>query len=668
MPSNLIIPLYIDPAGRMLKRTKFSEYYSANSKVNIKRGTTYQIQVYFVESDHQTLYLLPQGSRVRITLRREGIFDSNAGVLVSAESINEPDTDEPYEITLTLLTEEIDSYLNVDTNSANDVVSRNVEFGVSWTEDDWATKQENTDRVLGLLLNDVSKDANGGTELLAPTAESFLSDRAVRFDIVQSLSEGEKQQARDNIGAGTGGGGEFLPLTGGTLADGAAITLDNGSKLREGSTDAGNGGYGGIALECAVGYELKWEAGRLYVRDGNNDIRVEQYALGAPSIEDDSDLGYKVGSLRILDNGTVYSCADNTQGQAVWVDVTAINIKSRLDSHIGLAWRMNTIVDPYEYGNTADPNNYVVYDYESTVTVELNDSPSNTQVILEYAGQYDGYHSYTVGGVAIPNNVDPAIQPNYQVIYYDTVNGWWVLRVNAIGSFGARMFKMDTQYQTVGEMMGSPGGWVETNTLMTYEVAATVAPSTPYVPAQTNLELYQPDTNGTQSNFYLSRIVEGVGTQWLEVVGKNGDCGTPTSISLTNASNLNLSSLSAVTGTLPYSRGGTNTSTQQAAIANLSEWVIGVTSNRLVDITDKGSTLVVNAVGTVTITIQANMGEHFNFKVMRRGTGDVIIAGQAGVTLLSLNSHTKISNQYDIVTVTRVQANVFVLSGNLKAL
>ena len=41
------------------------------------------------------------------------------------------------------------------------------------------------------------------------------------------------------------------------------ILLDNGSRLREGTIDAGFGGNKGIAQICAVGYEMKWEAGSL---------------------------------------------------------------------------------------------------------------------------------------------------------------------------------------------------------------------------------------------------------------------------------------------------------------------------------------------------------------------------------------------------------------------
>ena len=101
---------------------------------------------------------------------------------------------------------------------------------------------------------------------------------------------------------------------------GGGILLDNGSRLREGTIDAGLGGSKGIAQICAVGYELKWEAGRLYVMNGNgNAIRSSLYNFNiAPTINDDDTKAYYVGSLWSLDNGDVYECTDSTTGAAIW--------------------------------------------------------------------------------------------------------------------------------------------------------------------------------------------------------------------------------------------------------------------------------------------------------------------------------------------------------------
>ena len=113
------------------------------------------------------------------------------------------------------------------------------------------------------------------------------------------------------------------------------IYFTNGSRLREGTIDAALGGQKGIAQICAVGYELKWEAGRLYVMDGNGIyIRHSLYNFTiTPTITDDVTLGYLPGSRWSLDDGTVYVCIDSTTGAAVWeleVNEIATIIKTKV--------------------------------------------------------------------------------------------------------------------------------------------------------------------------------------------------------------------------------------------------------------------------------------------------------------------------------------------------
>ena len=108
---------------------------------------------------------------------------------------------------------------------------------------------------------------------------------------------------------------------------GVGVLLDNGSRLKEGTVDAGLGGSNGIAQICAAGYELKWEAGRLYVMDnGGVTIRQSLYNFNnTPVAADDNTKGYQVNSLWTLDDNTTYICTDATTGAAVW---TLANIPS----------------------------------------------------------------------------------------------------------------------------------------------------------------------------------------------------------------------------------------------------------------------------------------------------------------------------------------------------
>jgi hypothetical protein len=128
--------------------------------------------------------------------------------------------------------------------------------------------------------------------------------------------------AYNDDGAGTHNYFTFNPYGGGLeMPDNTAgIVFNNASRLREGLTDAGNGGASGIAMVCSLDYEFKWEAGRLYVmgQDGFT-IRTEMFGFTAvPTTTDDDTKGYIVGSRRILDDGTVYVCTDATEDAAVW--------------------------------------------------------------------------------------------------------------------------------------------------------------------------------------------------------------------------------------------------------------------------------------------------------------------------------------------------------------
>jgi len=135
-----------------------------------------------------------------------------------------------------------------------------------------------------------------------------------------------------NINKVTGGGGGTQTLeqtlvlgntTGGeniSISNGDAIILDNGSMLKKGTIDAGNGGSKGISQICGVGFEHKWEAGRLYImNDGGTIIREVSHNLTyTPTATDDVTKGFVQNTRWILDNGDLYICTDPTEGAAIW--------------------------------------------------------------------------------------------------------------------------------------------------------------------------------------------------------------------------------------------------------------------------------------------------------------------------------------------------------------
>jgi len=120
------------------------------------------------------------------------------------------------------------------------------------------------------------------------------------------------------------------------LSDDDKILLDNGANLKKGTTDAGLGGAKGIALRCAVDYELKWEAGRLYVMGGDGfTIReVSHNFTTTPTVNDDTTKGFVIDSRWILDNGDLYICTDATTGDAVW-ELQSVGAVTSVNSDAG---------------------------------------------------------------------------------------------------------------------------------------------------------------------------------------------------------------------------------------------------------------------------------------------------------------------------------------------
>jgi hypothetical protein len=140
-------------------------------------------------------------------------------------------------------------------------------------------------------------------------------DNVIQVNINQVNGGGGSQTLNETLINGNATDGEDI-----FLSDGDSVLLDNGSKLKKGTTNAGNGGNNGIALKCSLDYEFKWEAGRMYImqQDGVG-IRETRYNFNvAPTVNDDDTKGYGVDSRWILDNGDVYVCTDATEGAAVW--------------------------------------------------------------------------------------------------------------------------------------------------------------------------------------------------------------------------------------------------------------------------------------------------------------------------------------------------------------
>ena len=199
------------------------------------------------------------------------------------------------------------------------------------------------------------------------------------------------------------------------VSDGDAIYFDNGSRVRKGVTDAGNGGAKGVALVCSLDYELKWEAGRLYTmqQDGFTIREVSHNFTFTPTANDDITKGFVIGSRWILDNGDVYVCSDETASAAVWaLQVASVPPLQEVTDEGSITTNMITVGDTAgiysevgdSYVGTANETNdtyaYIASDgslglgngtHESTLK---NTAATTTGIILEFPNKAAG--SYTI--------------------------------------------------------------------------------------------------------------------------------------------------------------------------------------------------------------------------------------------------------------------------------
>jgi len=208
------------------------------------------------------------------------------------------------------------------------------------------------------------------------------------------------------------------------LQNSDSIELDNTSVLRKGTYDFG--GLGGISRICSVGYEDMWQSGIHHVFDNNGFLRESTNCFNyVPNASYDSSLRFQIGSRWVLDDGTLYVCADATVGYAVWdlisnvpnlqevtdvYNVTTNNITAAdIYSQNAAGTTQIAILTNGEIAHTPDtttPTNKTTLDFgfpTATNTITLQDASGTVAFLSDITG----------GGVAsvtgnIVDNTDPA--------------------------------------------------------------------------------------------------------------------------------------------------------------------------------------------------------------------------------------------------------------------
>lgn len=279
------------------------------------------------------------------------------------------------------------------------------------------------------------------------------------------------------------------------------LLFDNASRLREGTIDAGLGGLKGIAQICGAGYELKWENGRLYVMGSSgNTIRQSLYNLTTtPTVTDDDTLGYAIGSLWTLDDGTVYVCSDATTGAAVWAIGGIPNLQQVTD--VGFT-TTNKLKSDNGAGSVSSLNSGTIDLTTGGATVNIDASLVTTAYIAKLPDKLTSPQTFAmlsdVGGLDLEVNGTPNVDQTLLNLI-EGVN----IDIADNGTGGVTITSLADRYKTSSLTSVLIG-----NNSKTFTVDANLA----YIPLQEVLIVYDPSNHmhGTVTSYSGTTLVVDV--------------------------------------------------------------------------------------------------------------------------------------------------------------
>jgi hypothetical protein len=488
------------------------------------------------------------------------------------------------------------------------------------------------------------------------------------------------------------------------------IKFFNQARLREGTTNAGLGGAKGVALVCSLDYELKWEAGRLYVMDQTGSfIRQSLYNYNIqPTATDDVTKGYMVGSLWTLDDGTIYVCTDITEDNAVWQESGQSKfIEISLADIIDLEADGNLILNVwYKIIDASGGSKKILVtalgtDELSTIAINLS-----TNEFGEYIASTDTFTPISGGGGSITglgagtnihiDDTDPAVPIiNSLSDRYKTTS----TTSNSVTN-GSKTFTVDANLSYIPEqevlivfnasnhMHGTVTSYNSTTGQLIVNVKSNSGSGT-YTSWVINLDGTPVDAitgvgvTNRLAYFTAGQIIDDVAAITANRVLISDANGLPTHSSITDttlsfldASSSIQTQLNGKQGTITLTTTGTSgAATLSGGTLNIPQYSGGSSAlsfNRQADsytlvLGDAGKVIEMSKGTANTLTIPTNsvaipIGSVVH--VIQRGAGQVTINGP-GVTLNSTATWLKLAAQYSAVTLLKVGDNEWYVFGQL---
>lgn len=241
-----------------------------------------------------------------------------------------------------------------------------------------------------------------------------------------------------------GGGGPYLNLSGGLMTGPISFDAVGGQNIAKGTFDNGAGGYNGISLTCAVGYELNWQGGRM----------TNWYGGAAQTLIFDSPLKIaSAGGLTFSDNTVQYTAAT----------VSEAPIDSQFYVRQNASW---TVMPTFNGGNVGAPINVI----GSGGQVTLSDS-AGLDLSLSTAGALVRFADGTTQNTAATSlGINSADLYWLFVDHIDNYGSYIHIHHNASGggsNFPQGFLLWFTEYLT-GQPVGSAAAYLDSSNQAPY--------------------------------------------------------------------------------------------------------------------------------------------------------------------------------------------------------
>jgi len=175
-----------------------------------------------------------------------------------------------------------------------------------------------------------------------------------------------------------------IPLTGTEVGNPVTGPIEfgvGGQNIARGTFDNGTGGDNGVSLNCAVGYELNWQGGKLSVKTGSTIVPYDcrpYKVYTALLTQSGGSVGNQIGTGQ-LTLGVTYYIFDSSLG----MDFTNVGAP---DNNVG-TYFVATGTTPNSWGDS-EGNDILTYNSGAPVATVLENNIGNIYWVYGGVGQY----------------------------------------------------------------------------------------------------------------------------------------------------------------------------------------------------------------------------------------------------------------------------------------